>query len=180
MDTTFLNRPCRNPSAPTSARCKGSAGCVIDSRAMNANATVTTANTETTVTAVVDRFLDAIAAGRGADLADVYAHNAHLDATVPNWRFSVTGATAIGTEYARWFSSPGRLEESERRERADGAVVTYLLAWEEDGVPHASHHCHVLTIDSTVDGGRIVADKVWCGGRWPAALLAEMEVGHGG
>jgi hypothetical protein len=144
---------------------------------MHSTATTTTTATspETVVTAVVDRFLDAITAGRGGDLAGVYAHDAHVDATVPNWRLSVTGSTAIGAEYARWFSSPGRLEESERRENADGAVITYLLAWDEDGVPHAAHHCHVLTIDPTIDGGRIVADKVWCGGRWPAALLAEME-----
>jgi hypothetical protein len=39
----------------------------------------------------------------------------------------------------------------------------------------------VLTIDPTIEDGRIVADKVWCGGRWPAALLAEMEAAaHGG
>jgi hypothetical protein len=151
------------------------------------HATTTTSTTTTiatdveTITAVVDRFLDAITAGRGGDLADVYAHDAQVDATVPNWRFSVTGAAAIGAEYARWFSSAGRLEESERRENADGAVITYLLAWDEDGVPHAAHHCHVLTIDPKIDGGRIVADKVWCGGRWPAALLAEMEAAaHGG
>jgi hypothetical protein len=55
------------------------------------------------------------------------------------------------------------------------------LAWDEDGVPHASHHCHVLTIDPNLDGGRIAADQVWCGGRWSATLLAEMEaVGRGG
>ena len=141
----------------------------------------TTTTTATTVTVVIDRFLDAIEAGRGAELAVLYARDAHLDATVPNWRFSVSGANAIGAEYARWFSRPGRLEESDRRESGDGAVVTYLLAWDEDGVPHASHRCHVLTIDANIDGGRIVADHVWCGGRWPAALLAEMEAaGHGG
>ena len=143
--------------------------------------TGTTTTTATTVTTVVDRFLDAIESGRGAELAGIYADNAHLDATVPNWRFSVTGAAAIGDEYARWFSHPGRIEESDRRETADGAVVTYLLGWDEDGVPHASHHCHVLTIDPFLDGGRVVADHVWCGGRWPAALLADMEAaGHGG
>ena len=151
---------------------------------MSATATTTTGTTTskpTTVTEVVDRFLDAIESGRGAELAGIYALDAHLDATVPNWRMSITGAAAIGAEYARWFSQPGRLEESDRRETVDGAVVTYLLAWDEDGVPHASHHCHVLTIDPTIDGGRIVADKVWCGGRWPATLLAEMEaVSHGG
>lgn len=35
--------------------------------------------------------------------------------------------------------------------------------------PH--NHMHRLT----VRGGRIVADTVFCGGRWPASLLAEME-----
>jgi len=157
---------------------------------MSATTSTTTTNpttsTATTVTAVVDRFLDAIESGRGADLANLYAHDARLDATVPNWRFAVTGAASIGTEYAGWFSHPGRLEESDRLEHDGGAVVTYLLAWDEDGVPHASHHCHLLTIDTDIggagiEGGRIVADQVWCGGRWPATLLAEMEAaGHGG
>jgi hypothetical protein len=106
--------------------------------------------------------------------------DAELDATVPNWRFSMKGADAIGAEFARSFAHPGRLEESDRRAIADGVVITYLLTWEQDGVPHAAHHCHVLTIDPTIDGGRIVADKMWCGGRWPAALLAEMEAAQGG
>ena len=166
--------------------CRSSAGRLDDGEGMHAmtittNTTTGTGTTPRPVTAVIDRFLDAIESGRGADLAGIYADDAHLDATVPNWRFSVRGATAIGAEYARWFSHGGRLEESDRREHDDGAVVTYLLAWDEDGVPHASHHCHVLTIDPFLDGGRIVADKVWCGGRWPAALLAEMEAaGHDG
>jgi len=150
---------------------------------MNATTTSTGTftGTLTTVTSVVDRFLAAIEAGRGAELSGVYADDAALDATVPNWRFSVTGATAIGTEYTRWFSHPGRFEELDRRETADGAVVTYLLAWDENGVPHASHHCHVLTIEPSADGGRIVADHVWCGGRWTATMLAEMEAArHGG
>ena len=39
------------------------------------------------------------------------------------------------------------------------------------GVRHAAHQVHLLT----VDGDRITRDTVFCGGRWPAALLAEME-----
>ena len=31
----------------------------------------------------------------------------------------------------------------------------------------------------TVDGDRISRDTVFCGGRWPAALLAEMEAARG-
>ena len=39
------------------------------------------------------------------------------------------------------------------------------------GVPHAARHCHVLRFDSD---GLIVEDRFFCGGRWDAALLAEM------
>lgn len=129
--------------------------------------------TMTTSTAVstVDRFLEAVAAGRAAELADLYAPDARLDATVPNWRFGTTGAAAIADQYASWFTHPGRFEELARRPFAGGEVVSYLLTWEEGGVPHAGHHCHVLTLGSD---GRIVHDQVWCGGRWDAALLAEM------
>ena len=45
------------------------------------------------------------------------------------------------------------------------------LGWSEDGVPHAAHHLHVLTVRDD----RIVSDMVFCGGRWPASLLADME-----
>ena len=37
-------------------------------------------------------------------------------------------------------------------------------------MPHAAHQAHVLAVRE----GRIVRDQVWCGGRWPASLLAEM------
>ncbi len=50
-------------------------------------------------------------------------------------------------------------------------IVEYTLSWSENGVPHAGHHLHVLTVRDD----RIVADTVFCGGRWPASLLAEME-----
>jgi hypothetical protein len=67
------------------------------------------------------------------------------------------------------------MEELRRIPHPGGEVVAYLLAWEEDGVPHAAHHVHVLDV---VDD-RIVADTCCCGGRWPASLLAEMEVARG-
>jgi hypothetical protein len=50
-------------------------------------------------------------------------------------------------------------------------VVQYLLTWVENGVPHAAHHLHVLEVDD----GKITADTVVCGGRWPAGLLADMQ-----
>ena len=43
-------------------------------------------------------------------------------------------------------------------------MVEYTLSWSENGVPHAAHHMHLLTVRDD----RIVADTVMCGGRWPA------------
>jgi hypothetical protein len=127
--------------------------------------------TTTTSTTCIDRFLDAVAGGEGIPTG-IYTDDAVLDATVPGWRFRASGPAAVTGEYARWFASPGRFEELERRTVDDGEVVTYLLTWEEAGVPHAAHHCHVLVLDAE---GRIARDAVFCGGRWSAELLAEME-----
>jgi len=118
----------------------------------------------------VGSFLAAVAAGHGI-AADLYAPDATLDATVPNWRFVVRGAEAIAAEYGRWFVDPAAFEELTRAKLVDGEVVTYLLTWVESGVPHAARHCHQLTL---ADDGRISSDVVFCGGRWSAGLLAEM------
>ena len=134
---------------------------------------MSTTSTTPVITAAavsIDAFLLAIAAGTGIP-ADVYAPDAALDATVPNWRFRVDGPSAIAAEYSRWFASPGSFAELTRSPLPDGEVITYVLSWTEDGVPHAAHHCHVIRL--TVDG-LIGSDTVFCGGRWPAALLAEM------
>jgi hypothetical protein len=90
---------------------------------------------------------------------------------VPNWRFTAGGADAIRATYAGWFADPGRFEELRRLPTATGVVVEYLLTWEDAGVPHAAHHVHLLTL---APDGRIADDHVFCGGRWDAALLAEM------
>ena len=79
-------------------------------------------------------------------------------------------------EYARWFADPGHFDEVRHYPvgaAGDGAsdLIEYTLSWSENGVPHAAHHMHLLTVRD----GRIVADTVMCGGRWPASLLAEME-----
>ncbi len=123
-------------------------------------------------TPVIDKFLEAIQSATIPD-CDVWSADATLDATVPNWRLHVASADAIRAEYARWFADPGRFEELRRCQVDGGAgeVVEYTLSWSEDGVPHAAHHMHLLTVRDD----RIVADTVLCGGRWPAKLLAEME-----
>ncbi|HEY6275339.1 MAG TPA: hypothetical protein VIX86_03325, partial [Streptosporangiaceae bacterium] len=93
-----------------------------------------------------------------------------------NWRLRAVGPDPIRAEYGRWFADPGRFEELRRHplDGGTGEVVEYTLSWSENGVPHAVHHMHLLSVAD----GQIVADTVFCGGRWPAALLAEMEAAH--
>lgn len=118
----------------------------------------------------VDVFLAAVQTGSMASCS-AWAPGAVLDATVPNWRFRRVGAAAIRAEYAGWFADPGRFEDLQRVSWPGGEVVEYLLTWVENGVPHAAHHMHRFVVDN----GKIAADTVMCGGRWPAALLAEMQ-----
>ena len=122
----------------------------------------------------IDKFLNAIETA-AIPVCDAWSADATLDATVPNWRFHVSGADAIRTEYARWFADPAQFGELRRylvnTGEGPSEVVEYTLSWTENGVPHAAHHVHLLTVRDA----RIVADTVMCGGRWPASLLAEME-----
>jgi hypothetical protein len=127
--------------------------------------------TNTKTTTGVDLLLDGIQAGSVS--TDAYAPDATFDGVVPGWRFTLQGAPAITAEYGRWFAHPAELRELHRSPTATGEVIEYTVSWVEDGVPHAGRHVHVLTLDP--DTGRIVTDHVWCGGRWPAGLLAEME-----
>lgn len=124
--------------------------------------------TTTTTTTAVDRLLAVVVGGQPG--SDLFTETAELDATVPGWRFSVIG-NAICDQFAQWFADPGELEEMERHPTPDGEVLTYTVTWVEAGVPHAAHHVHVLSIADD----RITRDQFWCGGRWPAPLLAEME-----
>jgi hypothetical protein len=130
----------------------------------------TTIDAAATTTDAVDRFLAAVEGA--AVTADLYAPGARLDAVVPGWRFELEGGEAIAAEYAKWFAHPGSLEEVTRHAIPAGEVVEYTVTWEEDGVPHAARHIHVLAVDAA---GLICGDHVWCGGRWPSTLLAEME-----
>lgn len=123
-------------------------------------------------THVIEKFLAAIERATIAD-CDAWSADATLDATVPNWRMTMRGDDAIRAEYGRWFADPAKFEELRRYPATDGTteIVEYTLSWFENGVPHAGHHLHVLSVRDD----RIVADTVFCGGRWPASLLAEME-----
>src|SRR5271165_2212977 len=120
---------------------------------------------------VIEKFLQAIETA-SIPGCDVWSADATLDATVPNWRLHAVGADAIRAEYARWFADPGHFDlPALDGITAQFEVVEYTLSWSENGVPHAAHHMHLLTVRDD----RIVADTVMCGGRWPASLLAEME-----
>ncbi len=120
----------------------------------------------------IDKFLHAIESA-AIPSCDAWSTDATLDATVPNWRLHAAGPDAIRTEYARWFADPGHFDDLRRCPLGDGTgeVVEYTLSWQENGMPHAAHHMHLLTVRDD----QIVADTVMCGGRWPAGLLAEME-----
>jgi hypothetical protein len=122
----------------------------------------------------VDEFLAAVEGGQ-MSACQAFAAGAVLDATVPNWRFAVHGAEAVKAELGRWYAEPGRFEEVRRTPIAGGELVEFTLCWEEHGVPHACHQAHVLSAGE----GKISSDRVWCGGRWPASLLAEMAEGAG-
>lgn len=124
----------------------------------------------TEATNPVDAFLDAITAA-DIESCEAWADNVELDATVPNWRFTRCGAATVRAEYGRWFNSPATFDGLRRLPVHGGEVIEYTLCWEEDGVPHAAHHVHILGVSD----GRIVSDTVMCGGRWPASLLAQME-----
>jgi hypothetical protein len=120
-------------------------------------------------TAAVDEFTSAVEHATLAG-ADIFCDDVVLDATVPNWRFTVQGATEVRAQLAAWFATPGRYEELRRTALPDGELVEFVLTWEERGIPHAAHQAHVLRVVNN----RIAEDVAFCGGRWPASLLAEM------
>ncbi len=129
---------------------------------------------EMTRGAAVDELLAGIEAG--SIPADVFCDDARLDATVPNWRFSVNGGAAIRAELSGWFADPGHFEYVRRSPIPDGELVEFTLTWAEQGLPHACHQAHILRLRD----GRVASDTAFCGGRWPAPLLAAMQAASHG
>ena len=124
------------------------------------------ATTETTT--VIDRFLDGVRTGRVSP--DLYAADARLDATVPGWRFQAQGRDQIAAEYRSWFAGASVLETLERLPIEGGEVVRYFHTFEVGGQSHAAHHVHLLQVRDD----HIVADTVFCGGRWGPEVLAQL------
>jgi hypothetical protein len=125
----------------------------------------------TTTQTPIDHLCAAIAGATIGTAADVFCDDVVLDATVPNWHFVRRGRRAVVAELSHWFADPGRFEALRRTPLPDGELVEFDLTWTEGGVPHACRQAHVLSVRD----GRIARDTVWCGGRWPASLLADME-----
>jgi ketosteroid isomerase-like protein len=93
----------------------------------------------------IGEFLQAVQ-GAAIHEADVYAEDAVLDATVPNWRLKAVGPQAIKAEYAKWFSDPATFVALERIPVQDGELVIYEHEWMQDGVRHRGHHAHHLVV----------------------------------
>jgi len=127
------------------------------------------ADSTATSAGAVDRVLSGVESGHLPD--GLFADDASLDATVPNWRFHVQGAEAVRAELARWYADPGQFLELHRTELPEGELVEFALGWNEDGVPHRVHQAHILRVADD----RIRTDTAFCGGRWPASLIAQME-----
>jgi hypothetical protein len=119
-------------------------------------------------TGCVDALLHGIEAGSVP--TGVFADDVVLDATVPNWRFTAHGFHAVTRELSGWFADAGRFEDLRRVSIPGGELVEFTLTWLERGVVHTCHQAHILTVRD----GLIAGDTAFCGGRWPAPLVAEM------
>jgi hypothetical protein len=120
-------------------------------------------------TTAIDRLLAGIEAG--SIPADVFSEDAVLDATVPNWRLTVRGGAAVRQQLGGWYADPGRFEAVQRTPIPGGELVELTLTWTEHGVEHTCHQAHIIQLS----GDSVSSDTAFCGGRWPAALVAEMR-----
>ncbi len=106
----------------------------------------------------------------GAVPEGAFSEDAVLDATVPNWRFTTRGGPEVQIELSKWYADPGAFKDLRRTRLPDGELVEFTLTWSEHGVAHMCHQAHIFRLHD----GQIASDTAWCGGRWPAPLIAEM------
>src|SRR2546430_14306584 len=130
------------------------------------------AMSETTVTTpigltAIDRFLQCVERGTGFE-AGVFAPEAVVDATVPNWRFRKEGAEAVRAELGSWFAAPAVFEELRRVPLPGGELIEFAPSWGGEGVPFACHQVHRVDVDPQT--GPIRPDGAWGAGAWDAPL----------
>ncbi len=94
-----------------------------------------------------------------------------FDATVPNWRYTLAGAEVVRAELAKWYAEPGHFQDLRRTPLPDGELIEFTLQWREQDVPHMCHQAHILHLRE----GQVAEHTAWCGGRWPASLIAQMQ-----
>ena len=82
----------------------------------------------------------------------------------------VAAEAGFAAQVAHWYRDPAQFEELVRVPIPGGELVELTLAWTENGVPHAAHQVHRIEVED----GQIARDTMFCGGRFPAPLLAEM------
>jgi len=121
------------------------------------------------MTDAIDQFVAAVESA-GFTSSDFFAEDAVLDVTIPDWRFTVRGADAICRELAAWLPGRTNIDEIHRFAMLGGEAVELSLSWEAARIPYACHQLHLIQLKD----GLIAEDKAWCGGHWPADLLAEM------
>ena len=133
---------------------------------------MTVADSPVSPAAVVDRFRAGIESG--AMSGGVFSDDGGLDGTVPNWRFQLRGGEAVRAELARWYDDPGHFLDLQRTPMSGGELVEFTLSWLEEGLPRRCHQAHILR----VAGDRVAMDTAFCGGRWTADLIEEMEMAN--
>lgn len=99
-----------------------------------------------------------------------------LDATVPNWRLSVQGGDALRVQLGQWYANPGQFLSLKRTPLPEGELVEFTLTWSKSGIEYTCHQAHILEVVKD----RVGADTAFCGGRWPAPLVAEMNGARAG
>lgn len=97
------------------------------------------------LTDAIDQFVAAVESG-GFTSLNVFADDAILDVTIPDWRFTVRGAAAIRRELATWLPGRTNIEEIHRFPMSGGEAVELSLSWEAAGIAYACHQLHLRNV----------------------------------
>lgn len=127
---------------------------------------------------LVETYLGCVANGDWKALRAWYAPHARLDATVPQWRFSLRGVDAV----LGWFQEAaqgyvGGIRVAEAREFDAGAFVA--VVWEGHGVQTSENGgprrvgFRQTDVFSLRDG-KVIEHFVQCTGEWDEAVFARI------
>ena len=106
------------------------------------------------------------------DLAEIYAPDALLDVTFPQWRFQVRGTDAITGQFREWYPAGAPKEfRWEERPTAWGAVVE---AEEIRTDAEGGLYSRWINVFVT-DGDRITNHVLYCSGMWDEEAVAHQK-----